>query len=338
MSNFYDKWLNYWQEEKEERRNARIHIDEQELEWVRTSQDWRAALLCAPEMGFVTSGVSMISELPPRWHTGKHSHGEEVIYIVKGQGFSLVDGLRYDWEKGSGLFMPFGSVHQHFNTGTEVVRYFSAMSLPLERFVGLAKIIQYEEAGEISRDAQAGIDGIKRASSPVHPDYGRIVLRLEDALIATAKDSGTVKGKRDDEFSRSLPKEMRTSGVVGHHARNIYYMLAPENNFKTREVMISSVLCDEPGKNSGRHSHMEALLYVLQGEGYTVIDGEKIPWKEGSLFQVQGPETVHQHFNTGKCESQLMRIHYGIRSAFFQPIAGRVFPYNYYEFSSYTID
>jgi len=132
-----------------------------------------------------------------------------------------------------------------------------------------------------------------------------------------------------------LPKEMRTAGVVGHHARNISYMLAPEHNFKTREVMISSVLCDEPGMNSGRHSHMEALLYVLQGEGYTVIDGEKIPWKQGTLFQVQGPETVHQHFNTGKIESQLMRVHFGIRSMFFQPIARRLFPYKYYEYSPY---
>jgi len=86
--------------------------------------------LCAREIGFSTSGVAMLSEIPAEWHTGKHSHGEEAIYIVHGQGFSIVDGLRYDWEKGSCLFMPYGSVHQHFNSGEDTARYFSAMALP----------------------------------------------------------------------------------------------------------------------------------------------------------------------------------------------------------------
>ena len=108
-----------------------------------------------------------------------------------------------------------------------------------------------------------------------------------------------------------------------------------ENKFRSREVGITSILCDDPGMHSGKHSHMEAVLYVLEGEGYTLIDGERLAWKKGTCFQVQGPRTVHQHFNTGEVESQLLRIHYGIRSHFFQAIAKRVFPYNYYEYSSY---
>ena len=111
----------------------------------------------------------------------------------------------------------------------------------------------------------------------------------------------------------------------------------PQNEFKAREVEITGILCDAPGPDmhSGKHSHMEAILYVLEGEGYSIIDEEKIPWKKGSLIQVQGPQTVHQHFNTGEKESQQLRIHYGIRAQFFQAISRRVFPYEYYEFSTY---
>jgi quercetin dioxygenase-like cupin family protein len=329
---FYGKWLNYWDDEQQERRTARKSISEEELAWVRTKQDWRAALLGARENGFITSGTTMLAEIPVRWHTGKHSHGEEAVYIVEGKGFSVIDGLRYDWETGSCLFIPFGAAHQHFNSGDKAVRYFSAMALPLERFVGMAKLTQYEEAGET---ALGESDGLQIAESDIHPEHGRIVIRAKDAPIFAAGQYGAFLDRRKDEFTESMAKEMKTPGAVGHRSRFIMLMGAPENNFKSREVEITSILCDEPGMHSGKHSHMEALLYVLQGEGHSIVDGEKVPWKKGTLFQVQGPQTVHEHYNTGKIESQQLRIHYGIRAKFFQPIAKRVFPYRYYNYSSY---
>lgn len=332
MSNFYDHWLRYWDEEQEERKKARTLINEEDLQWIRTKQDWRVALLSAPETGFVTTGVTMIAEIPRGWHTGEHSHGEEAMFIVQGQGFSVVDGLRYDWDTGSCLFMPYGSVHQHFNTGEDTVRYLSAMALPLERFFGIARIMQYEEAGETYIEQ---VDRIKKSESDIHPEYGRIVMKLKDAPVVPAKEFGSFRSKLQDEFTLTMPKEMRTAGVAGHRSREISFMGPTQNGFKAREVEITSILCDEPGMHSGKHSHMEAILYVLQGEGYSIIDGEKILWKKGTLLQVQGPQTVHQHFNTGNVESQQLRIHFGIRANFFQGIARRVFPYRYYELSSY---
>ena len=332
MGDFYADWLKYWDDEQEERRRARTYINEEDFEWVRTKQDWRAALLCARENGFFTSGTTMLAEIPRGWHTGKHSHGEEAVYIVEGQGFSVIEDLRYDWETGSCLFIPFGAAHQHFNSGEKTVRYLSAMALPLERFAGLAKMTQYEEAGET---AIGECEKVKVAESDIHPEYGRIVIRLKDAPVFAAGEYGAFLDRRKDEFTATMAKEMTTPGAVGHRSRFIMFMGAPENNFKTREVEITSILCDEPGMHSGKHAHMEALLYVLQCEGYSIVDGEKVAWKKGTLFQVQGPQTVHEHFNTGNIESQQLRIHYGIRAKFFQPIARRVFPYRYYEYSSY---
>ncbi len=332
MGNFYDDWLRYWDEEQEERRKARTCIDEEDLEWVRTRQDRRAALLCARDNGFVTAGVAMMAEIPQGYHTGKHAHGEEAIYIVQGQGFSVIDGLRYDWETGSCLFMPYGSVHQHFNSGNDTVRYFSAMALPLERFAGLAKIMQYEEAGET---AMGELEGAKMAESDIHPEDGRIILRLKDAPVLLGGEKAVFDAKRQDEWTLAKAKETRTPGFPGHRSRVILYMGQTENNFKAREVVITGIPCDAPGMHSGRHGHMEAVLYVLQGEGYSIIDGEKVLWKKGTLLHVQGPHVVHQHFNTGNTESQHLRTHYGTRSKFFQPIAKRVFPHKYYQYSSY---
>jgi hypothetical protein len=72
---------------------------------------------------------------------------------------------------------------------------------------------------------------------------------------------------------------------------------------------------------------MEAVLYVLQGEGYSIIDDVKIPWKKGSLVHVQGPQTPHQSFNTGTVRAEVLRAAPGVRINFMQRIAKERFPY-----------
>ncbi len=332
MSNFYDEWLGFWDDEEEERARARKAIHEEELEWVRTKQDYRAALLCDRRNGFITAGSTMLGEMPKGWNTGKHFHGEEAMFIIEGEGYSVVDGKRYDWDTGSCLFMPYGSVHQHFNSGNKDVRYFSAMGLALERFAGLAKVVQYEEARETPTGEPQGIE---KAKSDIHPEYGRIVLRLKDAPVAHGKEQTKRASEAKDEYHQTLPKEMRTRGMKGGHSRIIRLMGTEENGFKAREVEITHVMCDLPGASSHKHAHMEALIYILQGEGYSIIEGEKVEWKKGTQLQVQGPQLVHQHFPAGKVEAQLLRTHYGLRAGYFQSIAKRVFPYTYYEHSSY---
>ncbi len=77
----------------------------------------------------------------------------------------------------------------------------------------------------------------------------------------------------------------------------------------------------------GKHAHMEAILYVLDGEGYTVVDGERFDWKKGSCLHVQGPQTVHEHFCTGQEAYSMLRTLPGVRMNFAQHYALERFPY-----------
>src|SRR5207248_1900653 len=49
--------------------------------------------------------------------------------------------------------------------------------------------------------------------------------------------------------------------------------------------------------------------------------------KKGSLVHVQGPQTHHQHFNTGDKPTAQLRLAPGLRFNFFQQIARERFPY-----------
>lgn len=54
-----------------------------------------------------------------RTKSGKHRHqGGLVIYVVDGKGYSIVEGERWDWEKGDLVLLPLSPnevEHQHFN-------------------------------------------------------------------------------------------------------------------------------------------------------------------------------------------------------------------------------
>ncbi len=58
-----------------------------------------------------------------------------------------------------------------------------------------------------------------------------------------------------------------------------------------------------PGSRSGRLQHPgDAVMYILEGEGYSMVDGQKHTWSKGDVVQLPVRKTglVVQHFNTSK--------------------------------------
>jgi gentisate 1,2-dioxygenase len=53
-------------------------------------------------------------------------------------------------------------------------------------------------------------------------------------------------------------------------------------------------------EHSGKHRHQGGLvIYVLEGSGYTEVDGERIEWEAGDLLllPIKPKGVEHQHFN-----------------------------------------
>jgi hypothetical protein len=76
--------------------------------------------------------------------------------------------------------------------------------------------------------------------------------------------------------------------------------------YMSREVVDDTALKDwsvfvhEIHRHSGTHRHQGGIaLFVLEGEGYTIVNGERIDWEAGDLILlpiVRGG-CEHQHFN-----------------------------------------
>lgn len=286
MTDFYAAWLE--QSEKNDRKVAEAPrvARGKELKWARTRQDARAALMIAPELGFPTGGsLLMKAEIPVGWHTGKHLHGEEAIYVEQGEGFLLLDEQRYDFKKGTILHIPHRSPHQLFNTDGVPVVYISGLAWPLEAAIYMGKMEQIEDAGENDPGALASVSPETSQDWPV--DGRRIAMHEEQFELSDESKHGAT-----------------------------YYLMGQRgsrNGFKATAVAISSIFVELPRSKSHSHAHPEAYLYALQGAGYSEIGGQRYEWEQGDAVHVPPDMMHHQHFNPTDGETRELRFEFGIR-------------------------
>ena len=286
MQDFYSAWLENSENIEKTVKDAPRVAKGKSLAWMRTRQDSKAALMIAPETGFPTGGsLLMKAEIPAGWHTGRHLHGEEAIYVEKGEGFLILDDRRYDFHRGTIFHIPHRSAHQLFNTGKEAVVYISGLAWPLEAFVRMGRIEQFEDAGA---NDPAALAKIAPEESQYWPVDGRRI------------------SMHEEQFERSAEtKHGATYFLMGRSGK--------QNGFKATAVAISSIFVDLPRSKSHSHAHPEAYLYALQGSGYSEIGGKRHEWEQGDAVHVPPGMMHHQHFNPNDTDMKELRFEFGIR-------------------------
>jgi hypothetical protein len=84
---------------------------------------------------------------------------------------------------------------------------------------------------------------------------------------------------------------------LSRQGRLRYYL---DRTIKDTPLQDWVVFTHEVRTQSGKHRHQGGLvIYVIDGKGYSVIDGERVDWEKGDLLLLpMRPEGVeHQHFN-----------------------------------------
>jgi quercetin dioxygenase-like cupin family protein len=299
MKTFYDEWLEAHDRCLDECMESMQVACDDEIPWVSTPQDVKSKLMISNKTGFATMGSNLLkSEIPVGWHTGKHRHGEESMHILEGEGFSIIAGQRFDWHKSSTLQIPYGAEHQHFNTGGALVLYLSAMAFDLERFVRIARLEQIETCGP---NDPALLTAIPPEQSQHYDDGSRAVLHIEDAPTNENFLEGDVKNNLEANRNQ-------------HDF--VHFLVVPNNGFKAGSVAITHQWTEPPYHQSGRHKHLEAVVYAVEGEGYTEMQGKRVQWKAGDALFVPPAMWEHQHMNDNPNPITQLRIAFGIRQWF----------------------
>ena len=129
-------------------KEARLITKSEDLEFT-TSGRGTMAQVVHPGLGHVNAHLGcFIRELPPGKPSGEHRHNfEAVLHVLEGVGYTMMDGVRYDWKVGDTMTVPPMAPHQHFNLDPDNrARIIAVTSLPLMRNLGAFRYEQLQWA------------------------------------------------------------------------------------------------------------------------------------------------------------------------------------------------
>src|ERR1043166_5044661 len=122
----YLELVKYGKDEQQRRKESPILVSGDDVaKLLETNQ---GVYMVDPRMGFnnrthrlfVSKHVPTEAEDNQMWKTLGHRHTvEAVIHWLAGKGYSIVDGIRYDWEAGDFICVPIFAWHRHVNLGDE---------------------------------------------------------------------------------------------------------------------------------------------------------------------------------------------------------------------------
>lgn len=98
---------------------------------------------------------------------------------------------------------------------------------------------------------------------------------------------GKVVVKRNER-----PLQKTRQGLVRYYLHNV---LIHDTALKDWRIFVHEI-----HTHSGKHNHQGGLpIFVLDGEGYTIVDGKRVEWKKGDLIllPIKPGGVDHQHFN-----------------------------------------
>ncbi len=147
QENLYDFNYRFRQNWLRQRLNGAIILKGKEIAWEQSRQGL-IKYYCHPKFWTEQSvpGWSVFIHKIQK-HSGKHIHqGGLGLLVLEGKGYTVVDGIRYDWEKDDLILLPVkpnGCEHQHFNADPSGKAaewmafifnpYFEALGAPLEQ-------------------------------------------------------------------------------------------------------------------------------------------------------------------------------------------------------------
>jgi uncharacterized cupin superfamily protein len=343
-SDFYAGWAQQSEQNELAVTSSPVVARGRDLTWIETPNEHRVAMLIGRQVGFPTQGTNLCKVIIPEGHhTGRQRHGEEAIHVLAGSGFIVVDGRRYDFHAGTTIHVPYMSDHQLFNTGSGDVEYVTASAIDLDLYTMLGRLEQIEPKGANEADVEKRFPA---EDGQFDAEGRRIALHLEDAPDE----------QRRREEARRLAAERGETEAAGHgghghgahgghgehghgghgggrkrsenpHRHGAIYILMgggespsdERNGFTAVSVAMTNIFEEVPHTSSHCHSHTEAVLYVLEGVGFSEIDYEHYDWEAGDAVHVPPKMTRHEHFNPSDKRTRTLRIEYGIRY-FYEPL------------------
>jgi quercetin dioxygenase-like cupin family protein len=225
-------------------------------------------------------------EIPPGGQMAPHRHlAEEMVYIVSGKGYTTMwtksgeRKERYDWTEGDMLSPTLNAWHQHVNASPDTpARYLSLTTEPLTRNV-------FPNPAFLST-SDFVFDERWKQSIAQQPEYTPVGTDAEVVRMRVGHHLPNLPGREMRERRKDvLGLTIRAEGdMAGNRIME----------WEVREYQ------SENAKSPGHRHFWETVYYIIDGEGYAVLQREgeeaarRVNWTKGDLFIVEANE-FHEH-------------------------------------------
>ena len=107
-------------------------------------------------------------------------------------------------------------------------------------------------------------------------------------------------GKTTDDVKVKMPGKVNIRQL--EKQKNLSYSEERQCSVSISDIPSYTIGVDittiSPNSNDRKHRHYyETVIFVLEGKGYSIIEGDKVEWVAGDALHIP-PWSWHQHFNT----------------------------------------
>jgi mannose-6-phosphate isomerase-like protein (cupin superfamily) len=117
-----------------------------------------------------------------------------------------------------------------------------------------------------------------------------------EGQLVSALDERSRKMNQRAETGKIVVRAKETPWMQNRNAKVRYYFMP----YKTDTALQTMQALSMSFNAIGKHRHQGGLaIFVLEGAGYTVVDGSRYDWKAGDLIllPIKPGGVSHQHFN-----------------------------------------
>lgn len=227
-----------------------------------------------------------------------HRHSQTAIrLIIEGNGaFTAVNGQKNYMERGDLILTPSWSWHDHGHEGDRPMIWMDGLDVGLVRYLAASFFESYgEESHPVQGERNASIS--KYANGYYRPVNDRNLTGYPSPLT-------NYKWTKTKETLEQLEEINELSPYDGYAVDYVNPLTGGSADSRVGTSMQKLPV----GLHTKAHRHVHSAIYhVMEGSGYTVINGKKFEWEKGDFF-ILPPWSWHEHVNAGKSDAYLFSI------------------------------
>ena len=224
-----------------------------------------------------------------------HRHTPTAIrWVLEGEGvYTTVEGDKCYMERGDLILTPSWTWHDHNSEGVSRMVWLDGLDVPLVQNLDASFFEQYPEdqhpiVGVGDSEKRYGSGALRPAWETPNTPYSPLLIYKWDKTYQALWNLAKVDSSPFDDVAIEFSDPI-TGGPV----------------LRTLACWIQLL---RPGVKGRAHRHTTSKVYqVFEGEGYSIIDGQRFDWKRGDLFSVPS-WSWHEHGNESEQEAILFSI------------------------------